>query len=96
MLRQFARDTLIYGASSVLSRGIGLLLLPLYTRVLTPAEYGTVDYLQVVRSFLALTLALEIVQALVRFLPEAESDHDKRVLAGVPGARWLKRTLAPA
>lgn len=87
MLKQFARDTVIYGASNLLTRGIGLLLLPLYTRVLTPGEYGTVDYLQVVRGFLALTLALEIVQALVRFLPEARSEAEKRVLAST--ALWF-------
>lgn len=87
MLRRFLGDTAIYGVSNLLSRGIGLLLLPLYTRVLSPAEYGMVDMVQVVRSFVALTVALEIVQALVRFLPEAQSDAEKRELAST--AVWF-------
>jgi O-antigen/teichoic acid export membrane protein len=90
MLRRFIRDGGIYGISSVLTKGIGLLLLPIYTRALTPAEYGVVDLLQVVRSFVALTVALEITQGLVRFFPEARSDTERRALAST--AFWF--TLA--
>ncbi|HWK89783.1 MAG TPA: oligosaccharide flippase family protein, partial [Longimicrobium sp.] len=87
MLRRFLKDSAIYGASNLLSRGIGLLLLPLYTRVLTPTEYGTVDLLQVLRSLVALTVALEISQGLVRFFAEAGDDGEKRVLAST--ALWF-------
>src|SRR5688572_11448535 len=80
MLRRFLKDSAIYGVSSLLARGIGLLLLPLYTRALSPTDYGRVDLLLVVRSVVAVTLSLEIGQALVRFLVEAKDDAGRREL----------------
>jgi O-antigen/teichoic acid export membrane protein len=44
----------VYGLSSILSRSIAFLLLPLYTRVLTPEEYG-------VRAMVALGLELTML-----------------------------------
>lgn len=87
MLRRFLRDGLVYGASSILARGVGLLLLPIYTRALSPAEYGVVDLLQVMRTFAALIVTLEITQGLVRFLPDAASDAERTTL--VSTALWF-------
>ena len=87
MLRRFLKDSAIYGLSSLLTRGIGLLLLPLYTRALSPTDYGRVDLLLVVRSLVAVTLSLEIGQALVRFLVEARDDERRRELAST--ALWF-------
>lgn len=39
---RLARDALVYGVGGVLQRLMGLLLLPFFTRVLTPADYGVV------------------------------------------------------
>ena len=44
-LRQLAGQTVIYGASSVLGRVLNYLLVPLYTSVFAPAEYGIVTEL---------------------------------------------------
>ena len=41
-------DAAVYGISSMLSRIVGLALLPLLTRYLTPADYGVVIMLGVV------------------------------------------------
>lgn len=87
MLRRALKDSAIYGLSGLLARGIGLLLLPLYTRALSPTEYGRVDLLLVVRSLVAVTLSLEIGQALVRFLVEARDDDGRRELAST--ALWF-------
>ncbi len=41
-LKRLARGSLIYGVGSVLQRFLTLLLLPLFTRVLTPEDYGVI------------------------------------------------------
>ena len=46
----------VYGLTSILSRSIAFLLLPIYTRVLTPQEYG-------IRAMVA--LGLEMILLLV-------------------------------
>lgn len=42
-LAQFGRDSLVYGVLDVANRFVGIFLVPLYTRVLAPADYGTLD-----------------------------------------------------
>ena len=53
-LKAMFRVWSVYGMSSILSRSIAFLLLPLYTRVLTPEEYG-------VRAMVALGLELTLL-----------------------------------
>jgi len=74
MLRDFVRDSAIYGASSLFIRGISLMLLPLYTRVLSTAEYGIVDLAGVFITLVLLTVALEISQGVARLFADATSD----------------------
>jgi hypothetical protein len=45
MLAQTARHSAIYALGVLLNRAAGFLMLPLYTRYLTPADYGAVEML---------------------------------------------------
>jgi O-antigen/teichoic acid export membrane protein len=87
LLGRLLRDSAIYGLSSVLARGISLLLLPFYTRVLTPSDYGLVDLATVFASLVNLTVALEVSQGLARHVPEARSERDKTSYAST--ALWF-------
>ena len=77
MLKALLRDALVYGASTVLTRAVSLLVVPIYTRILSPAEYGAIDILSIFGNLITLTVALEIGQAVARFLPDAESDPER-------------------
>lgn len=90
MLRRFLRDSAIYGMAAILVRGVSLLLIPVYTRILSPTDYGIVDLVTVLTAFVGVTAALEIGQALARFLPDAESKREKAAYASA--ALWF--TLA--
>lgn len=68
---------MIYTLGTVLTRGIGILLLPIYTRYLTPGEYGVIDLFMIVASLVNLTIALEISQAIVRYYHDASTDTEK-------------------
>jgi len=73
MIRRFFKDSAIYVIPSILSRGIGFFLLPVYTHYLSPADYGVIEFLAVFFAILNLTLPLEVSQAIARLLPDAES-----------------------
>ena len=45
ILRQFSKDTLTYGLGRGIKKFIGLLLLPFYTRALSPADFGILSTL---------------------------------------------------
>jgi O-antigen/teichoic acid export membrane protein len=81
MMKRLFRDTLIYGGSAILSRGLSLIVLPIYTRILSPAEYGVLDMIFVIGSFATLLVVLEINQGLARFYADAETVEAKRRMA---------------
>ena len=79
MLKAFIRDSAIYAIPSIVSRGLAIILIPLYTRVLTPADYGSFDLLFVFASLVNLTVALEVAQGVARYYSD-EKDAERRVL----------------
>jgi len=80
MLRSFLKDSAYYGLATVLSRGISFLLVPLYTHVLSPAAFGSLDLLLVFANLITLTVALEVSQAVQRFYPDTADTAQRRRL----------------
>lgn len=56
--KQLGKDSIIYGLGGVLAKGLGFFLLPVYTRIFTPAEYGTIEMLVVINGLLSSLLAM--------------------------------------
>lgn len=79
MLRLFLKDSAIYVIPSLISRGLALFLLPLYTRVLSPADYGSLDLFVVFAGLVNLTVALEVSQGVARFYA-AEQDVGRKIV----------------
>jgi len=87
MIRTFIRDTAIYTIPTILSTGISFFLIPLYTRVLSPADYGALDMMTVFGSIVALIMALEISQGVARFYYEEQTENQRSLLAST--ALWF-------
>lgn len=81
MLSQLARQSVIYIACNVIARGIGFLVLPFYTRVFAPADFGTFDFVTAVLSLCVPLVTIEISQAVARFFPSATSLVEKQAIA---------------
>jgi O-antigen/teichoic acid export membrane protein len=56
--KQLGRDSLVYGLGGVVAKSIGFFLLPIYTRIFSPADYGTIEMLTVLAGFLSMFLQL--------------------------------------
>ncbi len=87
MFRQFLKDSVVYSIPSLLSRSIGILLVPVYTRVLSPGDYGALDIITVVASIVNLSVALEVSQGLARLYSDAKEPDTKFGLAST--ALWF-------
>ena len=61
-----------------LTSGIAIFLLPIYTRYLSPSEYGVIDMFMVVAAIINLTIALEITQGIARYYQEGKNEKEKR------------------
>jgi len=66
-IKQLAGQTAIYGLSSIIGRVIGYLLVPLYTRVFIPSEYGISNELYAYSSLLLVLLTYGLETAFFRF-----------------------------
>ena len=77
MLSRLGRDAVIYGGTHFLGRVAAFILLPVYTRVLSPADLGSVDLALAVSAFALVTVSLEVGQGAARLLPEAKHDAER-------------------
>lgn len=57
-LKQLGKDSVIYGAGGIISKGILFLLLPVYTRVFTPYQYGVIETINLLGIFLGIFLVM--------------------------------------
>lgn len=76
-LRRLAGQTAIYGLSNIVGRVINFLLVPLYTRVFAPGEYGVVTEMYVYVAFLLIVLTYGMETALFRFSEEDQKNKDR-------------------
>lgn len=74
MLQSLFRDSFLYTLSTLLTRGMAFFLLPVYTRVLSPGEFGVLDYLTALSAIAAILVTLEIMQGLARHIPDYLND----------------------
>ena len=87
MFKAFLKDSFIYTIPSFFSRGLSLFLVPLYTRVLVPDDFGALDLFMAFAGIVNLTIALEISQAVARFFT-TETDSEKKI-AYASSAFWF-------
>ncbi len=76
-LRSVLKGSSIYTAGSFLVRATGFLLIPIYTRYLTPHDYGIIGVLNVIVILMSAVLSLGLYQAQTRFYHEFHEDRRK-------------------
>jgi O-antigen/teichoic acid export membrane protein len=77
-----ARHSMVYGLSNVLDRVVGFVMLPVYTRFLTPADYGIMELIYMTTSIISLVIGFGLEAAVSRFYFDYENESDrKRVIS---------------
>lgn len=67
----------IYGLGTVISRLVAFILLPLYTRYLTPGDYGTLELIDITSGIAGVVVSVGIAGALARFYYEFEKQKER-------------------
>jgi O-antigen/teichoic acid export membrane protein len=70
-LIRLGKHSVIYGLGGLVQRILAVLLLPVYTRYLSPADYGIVETLVALTTVLVITLRLGISTGFIRFYFES-------------------------
>jgi O-antigen/teichoic acid export membrane protein len=77
----FLRHALVYGLGSVLLQAAGILLLPLYTRCLSPAEFGALEVFARIGEMTAVCLLFTgLRQAVLVVYSQSETDAERQAV----------------
>lgn len=93
-LKRLAKHSAIYGLGGLVSRVLAILLLPLYTRYLSPSDYGAIETLVAASAVLVTLLRAGISSAFFRFYFDAEDDAGRTRV--VRTAFWFTMTMSTA
>lgn len=75
--KRLIKNTGIIAVGGIATKLVSFLLLPLYTSVLSTAEYGMVDYLGTIALFLVPVVSVLMDEALFRYLIDCETNEDR-------------------
>ena len=70
--------TAIYMLGDILRRGVSLIMLPIYTRFLTPADYGVVELLSMLLDVASIIFSARVGHAVFRFYCTVDSEDKKK------------------
>jgi O-antigen/teichoic acid export membrane protein len=86
-LRQLVRSSIIYGAGNYGVKLVGFFLIPVYTRYLTPADYGVLALVATFSRILFVFLNLGQSTALFRFYYEHDTPAEREKV--IAGSLWI-------
>ncbi|HEY8082333.1 MAG TPA: oligosaccharide flippase family protein [Solirubrobacterales bacterium] len=93
-LRRLATTGAAYTAASILSKLIAVALLPLYTRYLTPTDYGTAEVLFASVVAASIVIRLGVIEAILRFYYKGGEDQAKVVSTSFAALFWFSTVAA--
>jgi len=88
-LRRLATTGAAYTAASILSKVIAVALLPLYTRYLSPADYGAAEILFAAVVTASIIVRFGLIEAILRFYYKDDEDPAQVVAGSFAGLFWL-------
>jgi O-antigen/teichoic acid export membrane protein len=94
-LRRLATTGAAYTAYSIASKAIAVFLLPLYTRYLTPSDYGAVEVLVTAVITASIVIRFGMIEAILRFAYLDEVERSAVVGTGFAALAWAA-TIAAA
>jgi O-antigen/teichoic acid export membrane protein len=93
-LRRLATTGAAYTAASILSKLIAVALLPLYTRYLTPADYGAAEVLFAAVVAASIVIRFGVIEAVLRFYYKGGEDPARVVATSFAALFWLSTVAA--
>jgi O-antigen/teichoic acid export membrane protein len=79
-LTRLGKHSAIYGLGGLVQRILAVLLLPVYTRYLSPSEYGVVETLVALTTVLVIVLRLGMSNAFIRFYFESQEPEQRTLV----------------
>ena len=78
-LRKLAGESLIYGVSGMVTRFVSVFLVPVYTRIFDPSDYGVVSLVVTLAALLNILLILSLDNSMGRWYYDSEDEDERKV-----------------
>ena len=79
-LKRLTSDSLVYGLSNTVSKFLGVFLIPIYTRIFAPSDYGIIDLTQLSIVIMVILLTCGFDSAIFRFSYETEDKEEQKTI----------------
>src|SRR3989442_1156776 len=79
-MSRIGRHGVVYGAGIVLSKAAAFAMLPIYTRYLSPADYGLLQLIQMVLEVASIIAGSRLGAGIFRFYHKAETPDERRAV----------------
>ena len=66
-LKFLLKHSSVYGLGTIIAQAVGFLLLPFYTRYLTPTDYGVMSLVNITMDIIGIVAGLGVTTAMSRF-----------------------------
>ena len=76
-MSRLGRDTMLYGLGTILTRVVSFIMLPVYTRYLTPADYGLLQILDLALDIATILISAGATAGIMRFYFKAQSEKER-------------------
>ena len=76
-IAKLAKQSTIYWAATMLSKLIGFILIPFYTRYLTPSDYGVMELLVLTVDVISLLIGLQLIHSISKYYHAETSIKEK-------------------
>src|SRR5205823_14718273 len=70
-MRRIGRHSLVYGAGLMLTKAVSFVMLPVYTRYLTPADYGVMTLISMTLDVIAIMAGTKVALGIFRYYHKA-------------------------
>lgn len=77
-LRQLASESIVYGLSGVVSRFLSFFLVPIYTRIFSPEDYGVMSLITTTMAVVSIFVVLALDNSAHRWYWDSEDTDDRK------------------
>ena len=79
-MARVGKHTLVYGVGILLGKAVSFVMLPLYTRYLTPADYGVMQLVDMTLEIVSIFAGTRIAGGVFKYYQQAETEARKRAV----------------
>jgi O-antigen/teichoic acid export membrane protein len=76
-VKNLLKHSSVYGSANLLQKGIGFIMIPLYTHYLSPADYGVLELMDLTINVISMLIGMGLGSAIIRFYHHYERSEDK-------------------